>query len=181
MTIHPTNLRDCFIVEPQVYEDHRGCFFESFNKKVLEERLGRTLNFVQDNHSHSGFGVLRGLHFQEGEHAQAKLVRVVQGSVLDVVLDLRPQSPTYCKHIKVSLSAANRKMLFIPRGMAHGFITLEDDTIFLYKNDNYYHRDSERGFRYDDPDLAIDWEFHGNKFILSDKDLAWPPFKQWAR
>ena len=181
MKIHPTKLPDCFIIEPRVFQDQRGFFFESFNKKVLEHLLGRTLEFVQDNQSLSGRGVLRGMHFQEGEHAQAKLVRVVRGELLDVVLDLRTASPTFGEHIKIHLSAENRKMLFIPRGMAHGFLSLEDNTLFLYKSDNYYHKDSERGLRYNDPDLSIDWEFPERELLLSDKDKEWPPFKQWAQ
>jgi dTDP-4-dehydrorhamnose 3,5-epimerase len=173
-------LRDCYIIEPEVCRDRRGLFFESFNKDELETLLGSALNFVQDNHSVSKKGVLRGLHFQQGAHAQAKLVRVVHGEVIDVVLDLRKNSSSYGQHYKVRLSAVNRKMLFIPRGMAHGFLSIVHDTIFLYKSDNYYHKESEGGILFNDPDLAIDWEYPERELILSDKDSQWPRFKQWA-
>ena len=181
MIIHPTDFKDCHLIEPSVFEDPRGYFFESYNKAQLEDYLGKALDFVQDNQSLSGRGVLRGLHFQEGEHAQAKLVRVVRGEVIDVVLDLRADSATYGKHLKIRLSEENRKMLFIPRGMAHGFLSLKEDTLFLYKSDNYYHRESEMGIRYNDPDLGIDWELPETQLLLSEKDKAWPLLKQWAK
>ncbi len=154
-------------------------FFESFNKAALEKELGSVINFVQDNHSHSKKGVLRGLHFQEGPHAQAKLVRVVSGSVLDVVVDLRKNSPTYRQHLSIFLAADQYQLLYIPRGMAHGFLSLEDDTLFLYKCDNYYNKDFECGIRFNDKDLEIDWKYPQSQLILSEKDKELPSFKEW--
>lgn len=154
-------------------------FFESFNKAILEKQLGRTLNFVQDNHSRSKKGVLRGLHFQEGPHAQAKLLRVVSGAVLDVVVDLRKNSPSYGQHLSILLTADKFQSLYVPRGMAHGFVSLEDDTLFLYKCDNYYNKDFERGIRFDDKDLGIDWKYPPEQLILSEKDKELPSFKEW--
>lgn len=178
MKLIPTNLKDCFIIEPKVYEDIRGIFFESFNKKLLETGLNAPLNFVQDNHSVSKKGVLRGLHFQIGIKAQAKLVRVVQGEVIDVVVDLRKDSPTYLKHFKTTLTAESRHMLFIPKGMAHGFLALKEDTMFLYKCDSYYDTEAESGILYNDADLNIDWEFPADQIILSDKDKKLPLLRQ---
>ena len=147
---------------------------------MLEDSLGYEVKFVQDNHSMSAKGVLRGLHFQVGKHAQAKLVRVTAGEVLDVVVDLRKDSPTFGKHYKTTLSGLNNKMLFIPKGMAHGFLCLQDNTVFTYKCDNYYHPESEGGIMYNDPDLNIDWEMPLDKIILSEKDLHLPAFKDLA-
>ena len=147
---------------------------------MLEDSLGYEVKFVQDNHSMSAKGVLRGLHFQVGKHAQAKLVRVTAGEVLDVVVDLRKDSPTFGKHYKAMLSGLNNKMLFIPKGMAHGFLCLQDNTVFTYKCDNYYHPESEGGIMYNDPDLNIDWEMPLDKIILSEKDLHLPAFKDLA-
>ncbi|WP_297760155.1 dTDP-4-dehydrorhamnose 3,5-epimerase [uncultured Muriicola sp.] len=171
----PTTLADCFFIEPKVYKDNRGVFFESFNKELLEKELNIPLDFVQDNHSVSAKGVLRGLHFQTGNKAQAKLIRVVKGEVIDVVVDLRKGSPTYLKHFKTILTAESCNMLFIPKGMAHGF--LQDDTIFLYKCDSYYDLEAESGILYNDPDLNIDWEFPANEIILSKKDQELPRLK----
>ncbi len=178
MGLEETNLTGCFTIEPAVFEDHRGVFFESYNQKKLNEAVGQPVHFVQDNHSISKKGVLRGLHFQEGDHSQAKLVRVVEGEVLDVVVDLRRNSPTFGQHYKTVLSAANRLALFIPRGMAHGFLSLSDHTVFVYKCDNYYEKSSERGIRYDDPVLNIDWNFPDSRLILSEKDKILPYFNQ---
>jgi dTDP-4-dehydrorhamnose 3,5-epimerase len=172
-----TTLEDCFIIEPIIYRDKRGEFFESFNKRDLEKALGQPLSFVQDNHSVSHRGVLRGLHFQTGHKAQAKLVRVLKGEVLDVVVDLRKESRSYKKVFKTILSEKNNQMLFIPKGMAHGFLSLEDDTIFLYKCDEYYDNQSESGIIFNDPDLNINWGFPSDKIVLSEKDRKLPRLK----
>ena len=176
MEIKETLLKGCYLIHPRIFEDSRGQFFESYNKAELEKLLGTEIRFVQDNHSVSSKGVLRGLHFQRGEHAQTKLVRVIAGEVLDVVVDMRPESPTYGQHFKTKLSAKNNNMLFIPKGMAHGFLCLSDPTIFTYKCDNYYHPESEGGIIYNDPSLNIDWEFPSDKIILSEKDKNLPAF-----
>ncbi|MBT8185744.1 MAG: dTDP-4-dehydrorhamnose 3,5-epimerase [Eudoraea sp.] len=178
MTISSTNISDSFLITPKVFEDERGAFFESFNQMEFEKTLGRSLHFVQDNHSVSRKGVLRGLHFQRGRHAQAKLVRVVKGEVIDVVLDIRKDSPTFGQHYKVRLSDKNRKMLFIPKGIAHGFLALEEDTIFVYKCDAYYNVEAESGILYNDPEWEIDWEVPSDQIILSQKDRALPLFKE---
>ncbi len=177
MNITETKLKECFILEPTIFEDERGKFFESFNKKSFEELIGMPIDFVQDNHSVSHKGVLRGLHYQKSTSAQAKLVRVVRGQVLDVVVDLRRDSDTFGKHFKTKLTEDNFKLLFIPKGMAHGFLTLTDNTIFVYKCDNYYEKASESGIIYDDADLGLDWEYPKEKIILSDKDKRLPTFK----
>ena len=174
MTAIETKLKGCFIIEPKVLEDHRGYFFESFNQNRFNELIGKNIDFVQDNESFSSKGVLRGLHFQAGEYAQAKLVRVVKGSVLDVVVDIRKDSPTFSKHFSIELSEKNKTQLFIPRGFAHGFIVLSDTAVFAYKCDNFYNKASEQGLRYDDPSLGIDWKFPQHEFIVSDKDLVLP-------
>ncbi len=178
MNIEKTALSGCYIIQPKSFTDERGIFFESFKKNVLEHELGYKVDFVQDNHSISYKGVLRGLHFQESQKSQAKMVRVVQGEVIDVVVDIRKNSKTFGEHIKVRLSATNRKILFIPKGMAHGFIALEDATHFVYKCDQYYNRKAEGGIIYDDPDLNIDWEFPKEQIILSKKDQKLPSFKE---
>jgi len=161
-------------LKPKIYKDSRGGFFESFNKQKLEDNLKIELNFVQDNHSVSKKGVLRGLHYQIGEMAQAKIVRVVSGSVQDVIVDIRPESQTYGQHLSMELNAQDRTMIFLPRGMAHGFLALEAHTEFLYKCDNYYHPDSERGIRYDDPSIGISWQLPSEDLILSEKDRSLP-------
>jgi dTDP-4-dehydrorhamnose 3,5-epimerase len=177
VNITPTTLKDCVIIEPKVFTDSRGIFFESFNKKILEKELNTQLTFVQDNHSVSVKGALRGLHFQKGNKSQAKLVRVVQGAVLDVVVDLRKDSPTFKKHFKTVLTSESRHMIYIPKGMAHGFIAVQNNTVFLYKCDSYYDKESESGIFYNDPDLNIDWEFDSDQLILSDKDRELPLLK----
>lgn len=177
MNIITTGLKDCVIIEPKVFTDSRGVFFESYNKRILEKELNTKLTFVQDNHSVSVKGALRGLHFQKGDKAQAKLVRVIQGAVLDVVVDLRKDSPTFKNHFKFVLTSESREMLYIPKGMAHGFIALQDNTVFLYKCDSYYDKESESGIFYNDPDLNIDWEIDSSKLILSDKDRKLPLLK----
>lgn len=168
-----TALKGCFIIEPKVFEDERGYFFESFNHKAFCDAIGQEVTFVQDNQSFSKRGVLRGLHFQKGEHAQAKLVRVLQGSVLDVAVDLRKGSKTYGKYISVELTSDNKKQLFIPRGFAHGFVVLSETAHFFYKCDNYYKRDAEGGIRYNDS-INIDWILPEEELILSERDIAFP-------
>ncbi|WP_086476191.1 dTDP-4-dehydrorhamnose 3,5-epimerase [Arenibacter amylolyticus] len=177
MTITESPLNGCFILEPQIHKDHRGLFFESYHKKNFEEATGYSVDFVQDNISVSRKGVLRGLHFQTGEYAQAKLVQVLQGEVLDVVVDLREGSATYGQHFKLNISAENRKGIFVPKGMAHGFLALTDQVIFAYKCDAFYNKESEAGIRYNDPDLNIDWEVPVNQLVISEKDLELPLWK----
>ena len=174
MSIEPTFLDGCFIIRPKILNDARGSFFESYNKREFETQTGLDVNFVQDNQSFSKKGVLRGLHFQKGDFAQAKLVRVLQGEVLDVVVDLRPDSKTFKQHFSIILNDQNNLQLFIPRGFAHGFITLSDFSIFSYKCDNYYNKSSESGIKYNDPDLEIDWKFNRSEIELSEKDKNLP-------
>ncbi len=174
MTATETKLKGCFIIEPSVFKDSRGYFFESFNQNTFNELIGKTVDFVQDNESFSSKGVLRGLHFQTGEYAQAKLVRVVKGTVLDVVVDMRKNSPTFSKHFSIELSEDNKRQFFVPRGFAHGFIVLSETAIFSYKCDNFYNNASEQGLRYDDPSLGIDWMLPASEFIISEKDLVLP-------
>ncbi|CAI8251019.1 MAG: dTDP-4-dehydrorhamnose 3,5-epimerase [Polaribacter sp. SA4-10] len=181
MIVTETNLAGCFIIEPIVFNDERGSFFESFNKIEFKEKTGLEVEFVKDNQSISHKGVLRGLHFQENEFAQAKLVRVVKGKVLDVVVDLRKESQTFGKSFSIILSGENNKQLFVPRGFAHGFYVLENETIFNYKCDNYYHKEVEKGIRYNDSDLAIDWSLKDEKVILLEKDRQLMTFKQFCQ
>lgn len=176
MNVMPTVIPDVKVVEPCIFRDARGYFAETYN----EERYfaaGITAKFVQDNESCSSRGVLRGLHWQTGEHAQAKLVRVIRGAVWDVAVDIRKGSPTYGKYVSCELTAENGRQFFIPRGFAHGFVVLEDNTLFSYKCDNLYCPESERGMRFDDPELAIRWPWPGRDFLLSEKDLKHPNFK----
>ncbi|MBT8245444.1 MAG: dTDP-4-dehydrorhamnose 3,5-epimerase [Winogradskyella sp.] len=177
MIVNPTLIEDCFIIQPKIFEDERGYFYESFNQNEFSQRTGIQNNFVQDNVSKSAKGVLRGLHFQEGENAQAKLVRVIKGRVQDVVVDLRPNSRTFGNHFSIELSEENKRQLFIPRGFAHGFLVLENDTIFSYKCDNYYNKKSERGIIYNDSKLDIKWKQINKDYKLSEKDLNLPKFK----
>ena len=170
-----TKLKGVYILEPRVFGDHRGYFFESWNERVLHE-LGIDINFVQDNQSFSAEqGTLRGIHFQTGEWAQAKLVRCVRGAVLDVAVDLREDSSTYLQWISVELSADNKRQLLIPRGFGHGFVTLTSDVEFLYKADNYYHVEAEGGYRWNDPTIGVEWGIENP--ILSDKDKQLPFIK----
>ena len=178
MIIEETYLKGCYVIEPKIFEDERGYFFESFNQQEFEEKIGEKINFVQDNQSFSKRGVIRALHMQKGEYAQAKLVRVIQGKVLDVAVDLRKNSETFGKHFSIELSEQNKKQLFIPRGFLHGFATLEDNTIFAYKCDNYYHKDSEYGVIYNDDFLNIDWKLENFEIILSEKDKELKEFKR---
>lgn len=178
MTVKETKLQGCFILEPKIFMDERGRFFESYNDVVFERAIGRKVNFVQDNQSHSKYGVIRALHYQVGQHAQAKLVRVLHGKVLDVAVDLRKGSPTFGHHISVELSAENHKQLFIPRGFAHGFVVLSDHADFFYKCDNFYYPESEAGIIYNDPELNIDWIIPQSDHVLSPKDAALPILKE---
>ena len=169
MNFIKTEIDGVVIVEPRVFEDARGYFFESYNEEEFVKN-GITNKFVQDNQSKSSYGVIRGLHCQLGEHAQAKLVCVLEGKVLDIAVDVRRNSPTFGKHVAVELSAENKRQLFIPRGFLHGFSVLSDTAVFAYKCDNLYCKDSEFGIRYDDPEIGIDWKIPLDKVITSEKD-----------
>ena len=171
-----TDIDGPVIIEPKVFGDNRGYFFESFSRRDFEQNIGE-VNFVQDNESFSAKkGVLRGMHFQKGADAQAKLVRVISGRVLDVAVDIRPDSPTFGRYVKVELSDKNKRMFFIPKGFAHGFLVLEDNTVFQYKCDNYYAPQSEGSFRWNDTAVGIDWGVPEDKVILSEKDSKAPAF-----
>jgi len=165
---------DIFVVEPKVHGDHRGYFVETYRQDKLEEALGYKVNFVQDNESKSTKGVLRGLHFQLAPHAQTKLVRVIEGAVLDVAVDIRKGSPTFGQHVAVELSADNKKQLFVPRGFAHGFVVLTDTATFAYKVDNYYSPECDRGLAFNDEALNIDWQLDTSSLLLSEKDSKQP-------
>lgn len=178
MNIIDTEIEGVLIIEPRIFQDSRGYFFESFNQREFNEKVGQ-INFVQDNESKSCYGVVRGLHFQKGEHAQSKLVRVVKGKVLDVAVDLRPGSKTFGKHVAVELSEENHRQFFIPQGFAHGFSVLSDEVIFQYKCDNFYCPSSEGAIAWDDPDLGIDWKVPADRIILSEKDKSHPRFKDY--
>lgn len=173
MTITETRFPDLYIIQPKIWGDSRGFFFESFNANTLSE-AGIRYNFVQDNHSKSSYGVLRGLHYQKGEHAQTKLVRVTRGAVIDVVVDLRKGSPTYLEHLAIELSEENHTQLLIPKGFAHGFVVKSETAEFLYKCDQFYNKASEGGVHYADPSLNIDWGIEQNDLIISEKDLQNP-------
>ncbi|CAA6827819.1 MAG: dTDP-4-dehydrorhamnose 3,5-epimerase (EC [uncultured Sulfurovum sp.] len=174
MNFQGTNIEDVVIIEPKVHGDERGYFVETFREDKLEEFLGYKIDFCQDNESKSSKGVLRGLHYQLAPHAQTKLVRVIKGCVLDVAVDIRKGSPTFGQHVAVELSAENKKQLLVPRGFAHAFVVLEDDTIFAYKVDNYYSLECDRGIAFDDGALGIDWILNREVLNLSDKDKTQP-------
>lgn len=176
MNITKTALDGVVIIEPQVFEDARGYFFESWNKAKMEE-AGLNYDFIQDNQSKSCYGTIRGIHFQKGEFSQAKLVRVLQGTVLDVAVDLRKDSKTFGQHVAVELSAENNRQLMIPRGFGHGFSVLTPTAVFAYKCDNVYNKASEAGIRFDDPALGIDWKVKPEEAVLSDKDKILPFLK----
>ncbi len=176
MEARKTGIEGVFIIEPRLFKDDRGYFFESFNQKEFDQKVGH-VDFVQDNESKSSYGVVRGLHFQKGVHAQSKLVRVVKGTVLDVAVDIRPLSPTFGQHVSVVLSEENHLQFFIPRGLAHGFSVLSEEAIFQYKCDNFYCKESEGAIAWDDPDLGIDWQVPADKVILSEKDSRHPRLK----
>jgi dTDP-4-dehydrorhamnose 3,5-epimerase len=169
-----TAIEDVVIIEPVVHGDERGYFVETFRADKLEAFLGYKINFCQDNESKSSRGVLRGLHYQLAPAAQTKLVRVIQGKVLDVAVDIRKGSPTFGKHVAVELSAENKRQLLVPRGFAHGFVVLEDDTVFAYKVDNYYSPQNDRGIAFDDEALGIDWQVPKEELLLSEKDKCQP-------
>ena len=175
-----TEFEGLYVLEPKVFGYHRGYFFESYNQKTFNA-LGITNTFIQDNESLSNYGTLRGLHFQKGEYAQAKLVRVLKGRVLDVVVDVRPMSITFGKVFSNELSEENKKMMMIPRGFAHGFVVLSETAIFQYKCDNLYSPQHEGGIRFDDPDLAIDWKIPTEKLLISEKDKKLPFFKEMSK
>ncbi len=178
MTFTKTDISDVVIIKPKVHGDERGYFMETFRADKLEEFLGYKINFTQDNESKSSLGVLRGLHYQLPPNAQTKLVRVIQGRVLDVAVDIRKNSPTFGRHVAVELSSDNKKQLLVPRGFAHGFVVLENDTVFAYKVDGYYSANSDRGIAFDDKALGIDWIVPKKKLILSDKDKKQPTLLQ---
>ncbi len=173
-----TNLKDCFVLEPTIFNDNRGYFYESFNKNKFKDLTGIDTEFVQDNESYSTKGVLRGIHFQTGEFAQAKLVRVIEGEVLDVAIDLRRNSPTFGKHFAIRLSDENKMQLFIPRGFGHAFVVLSDTCRFSYKCDNFYNKASEGGIIYSDSELAIDWILPKDELLVSEKDIILPNFNK---
>ena len=180
MNFIPTNALGCFIIEPQIIYDQRGYFMESFNERSFQEGVGQPIHFVQDNQSFSSKGVLRGLHYQTGEHAQAKLVRVTQGEVLDIAVDIRPDSKTYGESFSVVLSGENQKQFFIPRGFAHGFLVLSETATFFYKCDNFYNKESEGGIIFSDPKINIDWQFEFDKLIISEKDQIATEFSNYT-
>lgn len=173
MDYRETYIRGVFVIEPQVFSDERGYFFEAWKQKEFEEHVGKVA-FVQENESKSSRGVLRGLHFQKGAAAQAKLVRVVSGRVVDVAVDVRRSSPTFGRHVMVELSSENKRQLFIPRGFAHGFLVLSDEAVFTYKVDNGYAPQADGGIRWDDPELGIAWPTQGLEVLTSAKDLRLP-------
>lgn len=178
MNVIPTTIPDVKIIESRVFEDARGYFFESFSQKLFNEKVSDTV-FVQDNESRSTYGVLRGLHFQKPPLAQAKLVRVIEGAVLDVAVDIRLDSPTYGQQVSVELSADNKRQIFIPRGFAHGFVVLTPTVVFQYKCDNYYSAAHEGGIAWNDPDLNIDWQVSAEDILLSEKDKTSTAFREF--
>ncbi|TRW22155.1 dTDP-4-dehydrorhamnose 3,5-epimerase [Flavobacterium zepuense] len=177
MIVTPTALSGCVIIEPNVIKDERGYFMESFNEARFEAATGIKAHFVQDNQSYSSKGVLRGLHYQTGQHAQAKLVRVIEGEVLDIAVDIRPGSETHGQYVAVVISGENNKQLFVPRGFAHGFLVLSNTATFFYKCDNFYNKESEGGIIYNDPAIGIDWSLPDADLIISDKDTVLPTLK----
>jgi len=179
MSFTKTPIPDLLVYEPRVFADSRGYFFESYNEQAFRE-AGIQFYFVQDNQSRSAYGVIRGLHYQVHPKAQTKLVRVLQGSILDVAVDLRRGSPTYGRHFSIELTEENKKQLLIPAGFAHGFSVLSEGAVVLYKCDGFYHKESEGGIVFNDPALSIDWKIPAGKEIVSDKDLQLPPFAECA-
>jgi len=176
MEYKATEIEGVFIIEPRVFSDSRGYFFEAWKQKEFDEHVG-PVDFIQDNESKSSYGVLRGLHYQKGEAAQAKLVRVIKGKVLDVAVDIRKSSPTFGQHVMAELSEENKRQFFIPRGFAHGFLVLSEEAIFTYKVDNVYAPQSEAGIRWDDPDLGIEWPIRSEEILMSEKDMKQPYMK----
>ena len=178
MDVIKTDIDGVVIIEPNIFKDSRGYFFESFSQREFNEKVAN-INFVQDNESKSSYGVIRGLHFQKPPYAQSKLVRCVRGKVLDVALDIREGSPTYGKHVAVELTENNHRQLFIPKGFAHGFAVLSDEAVFQYKCDEFYHPEAEGAIAWDDPDLNIDWSIPADKILLSEKDKHHPFLKDF--
>lgn len=176
MEYKKTEIEGVFIIEPRVFCDSRGYFFEAWKQQEFDEHVGH-VNFIQDNESKSSYGVLRGLHYQKGDFAQAKLVRVIKGKVLDVAVDIRKSSPTFGRHVMAELSEENKRQFFIPRGLAHGFLVLSEEAVFTYKVDNVYAPQSEAGIRWDDPDLGIDWPISPEDILMSEKDMKQPYMK----
>ena len=174
MKFIPQSIADVILIEPAIHGDDRGYFVETFRQDLFEEAIGYKVNFVQDNESKSTKGVLRGLHYQLPPYTQAKLVRVIEGSVLDVAVDIRKSSPTFGQHVAVELTANNKHQLFVPHGFAHGFVVLSDSSTFAYKADNYYTPEYDRGIAFDDSELAIDWQLLAEELQLSDKDKTHP-------
>ena len=181
MKVTPTAIADVLIIEPRVFGDERGFFFESFNQKAFDAAIGRHVEFVQDNHSRSARGVLRGLHYQSEPHAQGKLVRVAQGCVFDVAVDIRPASPTYGRWVGTELSEANQRQMWIPAGLAHGFLVVSDYADFLYKATDYYAPQAERALQWNDPDVAVAWPDVGLPVVLSAKDAVAPRLSELNR
>jgi len=169
-----TDISDVLIIEPIIFPDNRGYFVETYREDKLEKAIGHSINFIQDNESKSSHGVLRGLHFQLPPFAQSKLVRVIKGKILDIAVDIRKGSPTFGKFVAIELSEENKRMVFIPRGFAHGFVVMSDEAIFSYKVDNYYSKESERGIVFNDPSLNIDWQLAIKSLKLSSKDQMLP-------
>ena len=174
MKFTPQSIPDVVLIEPKVHGDNRGYFIESFRQDLFEEAIGYQVNFIQDNESKSTKGVLRGLHYQLAPYTQAKLVRVIEGSVLDVAVDIRKSSPTFGQHVAINLTAENKHQLFVPQGFAHGFLVLSDSATFSYKVDNYYEPKHDRGIAFDDSKLDIDWRLSSESLKLSDKDKTQP-------
>lgn len=179
MIIKESPIGGCFVIKPSVFEDHRGYFFESFNQKLLDEAIGYSPQFVQDNQSQSTYGVLRGLHLQQGDWQQAKLVRAISGKILDIAVDVRLNSPHFGKYFSQILSEGNKLQLFIPRGFAHGFVVLSEMATIHYKADNYYNKEAESGLLYNDPELNIDWQILDKKIITSEKDQHLPTLAEF--
>lgn len=177
MEVIKTSIEGVVILQPRIFKDERGYFFESFSQRDFEQEVCRTV-FVQDNESCSCYGVLRGLHFQKPPHVQSKLVRVIKGRVLDVAVDIRRGSPTFGKHVAVELSDENKRQFFLPRGFAHGFVVLSEEAVFQYKCNNYYAPESEGALAWNDPELAIDWRIPANEIILSEKDKKHPCLRE---
>ena len=174
MKFYKTEIPNLIILEPIVFEDDRGCFYEAYKEEKLNDYLGYNINFCQDNEAKSSYGVLRGLHYQLSPYSQSKLIRVNQGSILDVAVDIRKDSKTFGKHFTIELNDKNKKQLFIPHGFAHGYLVLSQSAVVTYKVDNYYNKESERGLAYNDPMLKIDWKINGKDISLSKKDLSQP-------
>lgn len=178
MELQHTPLKGCFILKPTIFKDNRGFFYETYNKTTFKKITGLSIDFVQDNQSNSTYGTLRGLHYQKGKMAQAKLVRVIQGKVLDIVVDIRKDSQTYGQHFSIVLDDTNKLQLFIQRGFAHGFITLSKNSVFSYKCDNFYDKTSDGGIIYNDATLSLNWHLPKEDFIISKKDKQLPTFNE---